>query len=184
MPTPHFTPLALAPELRTERLLLRAFRLEDLPEYTALHQDPNFYRYLGGKPHSEEDTWRRMLTIIGQWALLGYGYWALEEHATGRFCGTVGLAEYHRDLTPSIADVPEAGWVLAPRLHGQGYAAEAVTAVLAWADAHLAAPRTVCIIDPENAPSLRLAGRFGYREIARPIYHDKPIVLLERRTSA
>lgn len=177
----RFTPPTLVPALQTERLLLRAFRREDLPGFTALHQQPEFYRHLGGKPLSEEDTWRRILTQLGHWALLGYGYWALEERATGRFCGAVGLAEYQRGLTPSIDGVPEAGWVLDPRLHGQGYAAEAVTAALAWADAHLAAPRTVCIIDPENAPSLRLAARYGYREIARPTYHNEPIVLLERR---
>ncbi|SDY04344.1 GNAT family N-acetyltransferase [Hymenobacter psychrophilus] len=178
---PSFLPPVLVPELGTSRLLLRAFRAEDLPGFTALHQNPDFYRHLGGQPLSEEDTWRRILTQLGHWALLGYGYWALEERATGRFCGAVGLAEYQRGLTPSIDGLPEAGWVLDPRLHGQGYAAEAVTAALAWADAHLAAPRTVCIIDPENGPSLRLAARFGYREIARPTYHHKPIVLLERR---
>ncbi|NVO83825.1 GNAT family N-acetyltransferase [Hymenobacter terrestris] len=184
MHAPRFAPPALVPELYTNRLLLRAFRMADLHEYAALHQDPDFYRHLTKKPMPEEDTWRRMLTLIGHWALLGYGYWALEERATGRFCGTVGLAEYHRDLTPSIDNIPEAGWVLAPRLHGKGYAAEAVAAALAWADAHLAAPRTVCIINPENEPSLRLAARFGYREIARPTYHDEPIVLLERRIGA
>ena len=184
MHAPEFIPPTLVPELHTERLLLRAFRPQDLPAFTALHQQPEFYRHLGGKPLSEEDTWRRLLTQIGHWTLLGYGYWALEERATGRFCGAVGLAEYHRGLTPSIDGIPEAGWVLDPRLHGQGYAAEAVRAVLAWADANLSVPRTVCIIDPENEPSLRLAARFGYREIARPTYHNEPIVLLERRVGA
>lgn len=181
MQPPAFQPPHLVPELATSRLLLRGFRAEDLAEFTALHQNPDFYRHLGGQPLSKEDTWRRLLTQLGHWALRGYGYWALEERATGRFCGAVGLAEYQRGLTPSIDGLPEAGWVLAPRLHGQGYAAEAVQAALTWADAHLAAPRTVCIINPENEPSLRLAARFGYRETARPTYHGQPIVLLERR---
>ncbi len=185
MLTTPFMPPALVPELTTDRLLMREFRQEDLAEFAAMHQDPAFYRYLGGKPLSEEDTWRRLLTHQGHWALLGYGYWAVEERATGRFSGAVGFAELHRDLSPSIAGVPEAGWVLAPRLHGQGVGTEALTAALAWADTHLPGPRTACLIDPDNLPSQRLAAHFGYRETARPDYHGRPIVLLERgRTMA
>ena len=181
MLTTPFIPSALVPELTTDRLLMRGFRQEDLTEFAALHQDPAFYRYLGGKPISEEDTWRRLLTHQGHWALLGYGYWAVEERATGRFSGAVGFAELQRGLTPSITGVPEAGWVLAPRLHGQGVGTEALTAALAWADTRLASPRTVCLIDPDNTPSQRLAAHFGYREAARPDYHGSPIVLLERK---
>lgn len=179
MPLP-LPPTETIPTLSTDRLLLRSFRPEDATEFAALHQDPAFYRFLGGKPHSAEDVWRRMLSHRGHWSWLGYGYWAVEEKATGRFSGAVGFAELHRDLTPSIAGVPEAGWVLAPRLHRGGYGTEAVAAIMAWGDAHFGNSPTVCIIDPDNVASLALAAKFGYQEIARPIYHDAPIVLLER----
>jgi RimJ/RimL family protein N-acetyltransferase len=59
-----------------------------------------------------------------------------------------------------------------------GYATEAMTAVLAWAGpAH---PRTVCIIDPDNLASLRVAARLGYREIGRVDYKGQPILVFER----
>jgi len=59
-----------------------------------------------------------------------------------------------------------------------GYATEAMTAVLAWAGpAH---PRTVCIIDPDNFASLRVAAKLGYREIGRADYKAQPIVVFER----
>ncbi|MCR5889402.1 GNAT family N-acetyltransferase [Hymenobacter sp. J193] len=168
------------PRLETPDLLLRPPRPTDLPEAAALHQDPAFYRYLGGKPHSEEDVWRRMLAQLGHWSMLGYGSWSIEEKATGRYAGTVGFFDVRRDLTPSLKGTPEAGWVLAPRLHGRGYASQAVQAAHAWADAHFPGPRTTCIIDPGNEASLRLARRFGYQEFARTVYHNDEIVLLER----
>ena len=175
-------PVAI-PRLETPDLILRAPRPDDLPAAAALHQDPNFYRYLGGNPNDEETVWRRMLSHMGHWVMLGYGSWALEEKATGEYVGTVGFFDVQRDLTPSIKGVPEAGWVLAPRLHGRGLASQALTAALAWADAHLPSPRTACIIDPDNAASLRLAAKFGYREFARSPYHGDEIVLLERPRS-
>ncbi|WP_400191668.1 GNAT family N-acetyltransferase [Hymenobacter sp. B81] len=173
-------PALAVPLLETPDLLLRAPRPTDLPEAAAMHQDPAFYRFLGGHAHPEEDVWRRMLSQVGHWALFGYGIWAMEEKATGRFVGTVGFFDVQRDLTPSLKGVPEAGWVLAPRLHGRGYASQGLTAALAWADAHFPGPRTVCIIDPDNEASLRLAHKFGYREFARSPYHGQEIVLLER----
>jgi len=70
--------------------------------------------------------------------------------------------------------------VLATWAHGQGYAGEAVAAALAWGDAWFKGPRTVCMIDPDNAASLRVAARAGYAEYARTDYRDSPIVLLQR----
>jgi RimJ/RimL family protein N-acetyltransferase len=173
-------PPAFVPQLETADLLLRGPKLDDLIEAAAMHTEPDFYRFLGGKPHSEEDVWRRILSHVGHWAMLGYGSWAIEEKATGRFIGTVGFFDVQRDLTPSIKGVPEAGWVLAPRVHGRGYASQALEAALVWADEHFPTNRITCIIDPDNVASLRLANKFGFHEFARTTYHGGPIVLLER----
>ena len=40
--------------------------------------------------------------------------------------------------------------------------------------------RTLCIIDPGNAPSMRLAKRVGYQAIGERRYHDAPIGIYER----
>ncbi|HEX5870568.1 MAG TPA: GNAT family protein, partial [Longimicrobium sp.] len=99
---------------------------------------------------------------------------------TGRFVGDMGLADFRREVTPPLGDAPEAGWVLAPWAHGRGFATEAVRAVLAWADAHLAAPRTVCLIAPENAASLHVAEKCGFREYARGTYKGEESIILQR----
>ncbi len=166
------------PILETERLMLRGPRAEDLDEYLALWSDPAVVRFIGGKVSNREDVWARLLRTIGHWAVAGYGFWQIRERATGRFIGETGLADFKRDVAFSFDGAPETGWVVAPWAHGKGYATEAVTAVLAWCDA--AHPRTVCMIDLDNTPSLRLAAKCGYRVCGRTDYKAVELNVLER----
>lgn len=169
-----------APTIETERLRLRGHRLDDFAACVALWADPEVTRYIGGRPFSEEETWTRLLRYAGHWTLLGFGYWVVEERSTGRFLGEVGLADYLRDIEPAFGGTPEMGWVLAPSAHGKGYATEAVHTALAWAATHLASPETVCMIRPDNAASLRVAAKCGYREFHRTTYKGSPTVLFRR----
>jgi RimJ/RimL family protein N-acetyltransferase len=169
-----------APPIDTARLTLRGHKAGDIDESAALWADPMVVRHIGGRPFSREESWTRLLRYAGHWALLGFGYWVVRERSSGRFVGEVGLADYRRDLVPAIEGTPEAGWVLAPWAHGQGFAGEALGAALAWIDGVFRAPRTVCIIDPGNAASLRVAARAGYRELVRTAYKGEPTILHER----
>ena len=94
-------------------------------------------RHITGRPSTAEESWSRLLRYAGHWTQLGFGYWALEEKATGRFIGELGLADYQRQMDPTFEGDPEIGWVLSPSAHGKGYATEAVTRVVEWADAEL-----------------------------------------------
>ena len=174
------TSLAAVPVVETARLRLRGYRADDLGPFVAMWQEPAYYRYLAPAPLSTEEIWKTLLRNAGHWAVLGYGFWAVEERATGRLVGFIGFGNLKRELLPPLGAAPEIGWVLAPAVHGRGYAAEGVTAALAWGEQHFGPGRTVCIIHPDNEPSLRLAARFGYREYARTTYKNEPIVLLER----
>ena len=64
-----------------------------------------------------------------------------------------------------------------------GVAREAAEAIFAWADGVLRADRTVCLIDPDNRPSLALAAKLGFEPFADTHYKGKPSTLLERRRS-
>ena len=119
-----------------------------------------------------------MLRYVGHWRMLGYGYFLATEQGTGAVVGEFGLADFHRDISPPLGTTPEAGWAMLPRYQGRGLAQEALAAVLAWADRSM--PRTVCMIDPANAASLKLASKLGYGEYARTSYHGSPTVLLAR----
>jgi RimJ/RimL family protein N-acetyltransferase len=166
--------------LQTERLTLAPPTLADFDDYAGLWADQAVVRHMGGVPFSRSAAWTRFQRQAGGWALRGFGTWVVRERSSGRFVGEVGFQDFKRDIAPALGPEPEAGWMLAPWAHGQGLATEAVTAAHAWGDARLRAPRTVCMIDPMNAPSLRLAARMGYVEYARAAYGERFVVLLER----
>ena len=170
----------MVPVIETERLRLRGHRMDDFMPSAAMWADSRVTQFIGGRTFSEEETWARLLRYVGHWPLLGFGYWVVEERATASFAGEVGLADYKRQIEPSIKGMPELGWVLVPRVHGRGYATEAVRAALAWGEAHLTSSRTVCLIQPENVASIRVAGKCGFREYCRTAYKDQPVILFSR----
>ncbi|SRR5260370_3737586 len=110
------------PVIETDRLRLRGHRPEDFAHCAAMWADPVVTRYIGGKPLSEEDAWARTLRSVGHWAWLRFGYWIVEEKATGNFAGEMGFSDWNREIDPSLKGVPELGWVFTTRLHGKGYA--------------------------------------------------------------
>ena len=177
------SPLHLAvqvPVLETERLKLRGHRLDDFIHCAAMWADPIVTRHLGGNPLAEEESWTRLLRYVGHWALLGFGYWVVEEKATGSFAGEIGFADHKRHLEPLLKGTPEIGWVFASQSHGKGYATEAARAAITWGDAHFGPSQTTCLIHPENFPSIRVAEKCGYRESQLMKYKGQPVVVFIR----
>lgn len=170
----------MVPVIETERLRLRGHTLGDFEALAAMWADPAVVRFISGKPSTREESWARLLRYPGHWALMGYGFWAIEEKASGAFVGEGGLADFKRDIEYAF-DAPEQGWALSPAMHGKGYAHEAASAMLAWGEAHFRRRDFVCMISPDNAASLRLADKLGYREFARTTYKGDVSVLLRRQ---
>jgi RimJ/RimL family protein N-acetyltransferase len=168
------------PVIETERLIMRGHRLDDFEASAALWADPEVTRFISGKPSTREESWSRLLRHVGHWALLGFGYWALEDKASGRFVGEVGFADFKRLIEPPLDGIPEIGWVIAPSLHGRGLATEAVRAASAWGLKHFGPVRTACLIHPENGASIRVARKCGYEEYIRTTYKDGPSIVFSR----
>jgi RimJ/RimL family protein N-acetyltransferase len=173
-------PDVVIPEIESARLKMRGHRLEDLDECIAMWSDPIVTRFIGGNPSTAQRTWLRLLAYGGHWSLMGFGYWAIEDKATGSFVGEVGFADFKRDIASSMQNVPELGWALAPRFHGKGYATEAVRAALAWGDVHLKTARTVCMISTENAASIRVAEKCGFRQFEQTLFGGEPTLFFAR----
>ncbi|AQR61090.1 GNAT family N-acetyltransferase [Brevundimonas sp. LM2] len=165
--------------LTTPRLTLTPVSLSDFDDIAALWQDEAFTRHITGRALPEEDVWSRLLRDLGHWSALGRGNWSMRTRDDGRYVGSVGVLDYRRAVMPAL-DAPELGWGIGGAFQGQGLAREGVEAALAWADAALQAPRTVCMIAPGNLPSIRLAGRVGFVTYAEGTYHGEPTLLLER----
>lgn len=169
-----------APLLETERLRLRAHRAGDFAPLHAIWSAPAVVAHLGGEPCTAQDVWLRMLRYGGLWSLLGYGYWAIEERASGRCIGDIGYADFRRGMVPSLDGMPELGWVLAADVHGRGYASEALAAISAWGRRVLGTHRDVCLIAPANAASIRVAEKAGFERWCEASCMDRPVLLFVR----
>lgn len=169
------------PTLETERLILRSHREEDFEALLAMWQDPVVSRHFHGRVMTREDCWGRFLRGFGHWALRGYGLFAVEEKASRDYVGLVGAFEVRREMTPRRDDMPEAGWTLASRFHGLGYATEATAAALAWTDTKLGYRDMFCIVDPANLASIRVAEKVGFAPWYDTVYAEAPTLVMQRR---
>ena len=93
----------LMTELHTERLLLRHWRAADGAPFAALNADPVVMQFMAGcLTRSESDAWVRQAREA--LSRHGFGPWALELKAAGRFIGCVGLAlcTFEAPFTPCV----------------------------------------------------------------------------------
>ncbi len=168
------------PVVDTERLILRGHRLDDFDGLAAMWADPGVTQFIGGKPSTREESWARLTRYLGFWPLLGYGYWRVEVKGDARYAGDVGFFDFKRDMSPSLDGMPESGWAFMPWVHGRGIATEAVKAALMWGDRHFGGCTTTCIISPENAASIRVAEKCGYKEFVRTTFKGAPTIQFRR----
>jgi RimJ/RimL family protein N-acetyltransferase len=142
------------PTLRTERLVLRAFRADDLDAFALMGANAEVRRFLGaGKLLSRTESWGLMERVLGQCALRGYGLFAVETE--GRCAGWAGV------LHPLEWPEPELAYSLDQPYWGRGIAPEAVWAARAWAFASFDFPRLASFIVPDNTRSVRVAQKLG-----------------------
>ncbi len=141
------------PTLRTDRLTLRAFRAEDLDGLAAMNADVEVRRWLGGRLMSRDESWGVMESSLGQWALRGYGLFAVE--VEGSFAGRIGI------LHPADWSEPELAWGLAQPFWGRGLATEAAACARDWAYATCGFEGLASFILTENLRSRRVAEKLG-----------------------
>jgi RimJ/RimL family protein N-acetyltransferase len=165
------------PEIETERLRLRAWRAGDVELQARLNADPEYMRHLGGPPMTYEQTAAQIARFRDHWARRGVGLWAAEDRETGSFLGRIGLA-YHGAWPDDL----EVGWALDPAVWGRGLATEGGAAAIRHGFDTLGAERIVSICTPENAASIRVMEKLGFRLHAETTYEGLRLLvhLLER----
>lgn len=152
------------PTLTTERIILEPLAIKHWEAYATMWADPQMTQFISGTPRSRNESWYKFAASAGLWNVLGYGYWAFTERASGALLGVGGLAQWERGIA-ELDGFPEAGWGFAPGAWGKGYATEAMAAALEWSDATLKASEVRCIIDPGNQASHHVAGKLGFQKI-------------------
>ena len=144
------------PELRTERLAMRAPRYDDYERFVEMLRDPAVGAGLG-KPDglTPHEAWLDLSVLAAHWALRGFGHWVLEELEGGAVVGRAGL--YYPPDWPGL----EVGWTIARERWGKGYAPEAARAACEWAHDELGVRHILSLIHPGNAQSIRVAEKLG-----------------------
>jgi RimJ/RimL family protein N-acetyltransferase len=112
-----------------------------------MQANPEVMRYLiTGRTSTPVEDWRTMATNLGQWALRGYGMWAVEEIDSGRFIGSVGIFQ------PLDWPEPELAYSLDQPFWGQGFASEAAAAARDWFFAGFPCYGLQALFDPTIEP--------------------------------
>jgi ribosomal-protein-alanine N-acetyltransferase len=140
--------------LRTERLILRPFREDDVAESLGYRNDDEFARYLPHVPHpfTQADAERFVATNMTEpWDR--YPTFAIE--LDGRLVGTVNL-EVEADNRIAMI-----GYAIGRSYWGKGVASEAARAALAWGFETFGLNRVWASTDARHARSRRVLEKLG-----------------------
>lgn len=168
------------PTINTHRLTLRGMRAEDFNRFAEIWAIPEVVRHIDGAPWPRSKAWAAFLRHAGHWQITGFGQWAIHRHRAPEMCGQAGFFYAKRDLGDDFDSFPEAGWVLAPDAHGQGYGIEAVRAAHDWFD-RVVTGQLVCIIAPENKRSFHIAEEMGYQVMRETEHKGRDATLMVRK---
>ena len=142
--------------IETERLILRQMREDDAEDLLGIFSDPIAMQYFGVIfDRARMDQWVR--SNLDHQDKYGFSLFSVVLKDNGEVIGDCGLEtdEIDGKLTVGIGfDFRRAYW-------GNGYATEAAIAVLKYGFAQFDFDSIYGWIDPENAPSQRVAERIG-----------------------
>jgi len=144
--------------LETDRLHLRHLIMDDLNDLFVLYSDPEIRRYFPEGVKNLEETKEEL-----EWHMNGHptypelGLWATIHKETGKFIGRCGLLPWEIDDRLEV----EIAYLLDKSFWHQGLATEAAQGILKYGFEKLNLSRLICLMDPENIPSQRVAERIG-----------------------
>lgn len=151
-------------ELNTPRLILRNWRLADLPIWIEMNSDPITLKYFP-RTFTEAESRASFERIKSFLELHEFGLWAAEEKESEKFMGFIGLSEQYVEgisFTPCI----EIGWRLDKSYWNKGYATEGASAVLKFGSEILKIDKIFSYTTRINTPSLNVMKKIGLT--ARP----------------
>jgi ribosomal-protein-alanine N-acetyltransferase len=149
--------------IRTPRLLLRAWRDDDLPAYAALNADARVMEHFPSMLTPDESDLSAS-RIRRNHEERGFALWAVEVPGTASFIGFIGLQVpgFDAHFQPCV----EIGWRLAHAHWGHGYATEGARASLAVAFGDLGLEEVVSMTTTTNDRSQRVMKKLGMRRDA------------------
>src|SRR2546430_876017 len=103
--------------IKTERLMLRHWREDDLKAFAQLNADSRVMEYFPSV-NSFEETFEEYHRILEHFSRHGWGFWAVSLLNNENFIGFIGLRfdDFPASFTPAVED----GWRLAFEYWGKG----------------------------------------------------------------
>jgi [ribosomal protein S5]-alanine N-acetyltransferase len=142
--------------LETQRLLIRPLTAADFEPMHVVYSDSEVMRFITGRPCDRDGSRARLRRHVEHQQNHGFSKWAVIEKENGQLVGDCGLQ--YLDGGPEI----ELGFHFARSRWGRGYATEAASACLRWANQERLG-RVVAIVDPDNLASVRVLEKIGMR---------------------
>lgn len=138
--------------LVTPRLTLRKIALSDVSDVYEYAREESVTRYLLWSPHDSEGyTFEYLQNVQAAYRRGDFYDWGIEITETKKMIGTCGFTSFDHDHNRA-----EVGYVLNPAFWGNGYATEALRAVIAYGFRELEIERIEAHYMAENAPSRRV----------------------------
>jgi RimJ/RimL family protein N-acetyltransferase len=144
------------PTLRTARLLLRPFTDADQDAIYALHSNPRVLRYWDSPPWRDRARAESFIAACKEMEQEGSGARLAMERA-GEFIGWCALMKWNPEFRSA-----RMGYCLDEPAWGQGFATEAVGAMLQWALDTLDLNRVQAEVDTRNPASGRVLEKLGF----------------------
>jgi RimJ/RimL family protein N-acetyltransferase len=147
-------------ELKTARLSIRPFTLDDAAFILRLLNEPSFIENIADKGVRDLEGARSYLRDgpLASYARHGFGLWRVGLAGAGTPIGMAGVLK--RDYLDDI----DIGYALLPEFCGAGYALEATSAVLTYARSRVGARRVVAIVADHNERSIKLLHKLGFED--------------------
>lgn len=144
--------------METPRLIIREMTLDDLDDLYNIY-DENVTKYVEklyeDRKEEEEFTSAYIKNMYGYY---GYGLWILQLK-DGTVIGRAGISNRMVDGEVKL----EAGYLIGSSFQGNGYAYEAMNAIIEYSFNELESDEINCFINEENKSSIRLAERLGFK---------------------
>jgi len=154
-----------SPILRTERLLLREFTMNDREVLHAIAQEPDIFQYFPTRTAWEmEKVERAIRHQIEHWETFHYGLWAVTLPETSELMGWCGL-----EFLPDTNET-EVGYLLSGVHWGKGYATEAAQASVQFGRNEIGLTEIIGLTDPRNVASQRVLNKSGLSFTRRQVY--------------
>ncbi|MDP1562721.1 MAG: GNAT family N-acetyltransferase [Pirellulaceae bacterium] len=150
---------------QTPRLVIRQFQKSDADYVLRQLNEPSWLVNIGDRgirslADAEHFIESRLQAHFQEH---GFGFYVLIDKSSNQSIGMCGLIQ--RDFLPT----PDLGYALLESHWNQGYAYEAATAILQYAEMALGLPDLYAMTIPTNEASIRLLGKLGFR-MADPAY--------------